>query len=132
MLTLASRRDANALRQDCARCYAACNYIKIMQARYFRCVLSIVNSNWLQHARSVRGVYESYINKLVTFTFPWQKDQNHESLVLSDSPCISEVTNQFSWGFVLKMALKMPLQLCRNINYYMHDFRHCLLMLHSK
>ena len=38
-----------------------CNCTKIMHARYFSRILSIVNSDWLQHGRSVRGVYEFYL-----------------------------------------------------------------------
>ena len=34
------------------------------------CILSILNLDWLQHARSVRGVYERSI--LVIYIFSWE------------------------------------------------------------
>ena len=47
-------RDAHFL--HCARCWE-CNCTKIMHCSLLSRILSIVNSDWMQHARSARGVY---------------------------------------------------------------------------
>ena len=65
---------------ECTLCYAHArrkhseyNCTKTMHTHYFSRILSMLNSDWLQHARGIHGVYEFsvsyYINLNLDFKF---------------------------------------------------------------